>query len=286
MIFFIFFSIFTLKISHLITLIRSPTNPRPAFVYHLWPVMSAIGRDFSKRRNNINILFLFIQSLLPFPEKNLEDGLGIMPQSPSSTQGLTDHWGSQSCSQRDTSAFVLRLWFPPVTPRQWLSTAKALMALQDKEQVCSDAWPWLDESLMAFLKSAQNWRAEKEHWGQTTFTSRVFLPNTSQETAIALWLCKFPLCLRSFSRPIPIPGFVSFPQTRNELPSIINILSHDQAQSGYQHPMSGMRRLEHLDFHSCSECDWIKDFKDRSMGGVSNSQSDSLTIRCTSSVDF
>ena len=30
-------------------------------------------------------------SKAPFPEKNLEDGLGIMPQSPPSTQGLTDH---------------------------------------------------------------------------------------------------------------------------------------------------------------------------------------------------
>lgn len=203
--------------------------------------MSALDKDFGKRRNNINILFLLIHSLLPFPEKNLEDGLGIMPQSPPSTQGLTDHWGSHSCSQRDISAFVLRLWFPLVTPRQWLSTAKALMALENKEQLCSDAWPWLDDSLMAFLKSAQNCRAEKEHWGQTTFTSRVFLPIPSQEVAIALWLCKFPLCLRSFSHPIPISGFVSFPQTSNELPSIMNILSHDWAHSGYQHPMWGMR---------------------------------------------
>lgn len=109
--------------------------------------MSALDKDFGKRRNNINILFLLIHSLLPFPEKNLEDGLGIMPQSPPSTQGLTDHWGSQCCSQRDISAFVLRLWFPLVTPRQWLSTAKALMALENKEQLCSDAWPWLDDSL-------------------------------------------------------------------------------------------------------------------------------------------
>lgn len=154
MIFFILFFYFYSEISHLITLIRWITNPRLMFVYHLWSIMSALGKDFSKRRNSINILFLLIQSLLPFPEKNLEDGLGIMPQSPPSTQGLTDHWGSQCCSQRDTSAFVLRLWFPPDTPRQWLSTAKALMALEDKEQLCSDAWPWLDDSLMAFLKSA------------------------------------------------------------------------------------------------------------------------------------
>lgn len=37
------------------------TNPRPVFIYHLWPITSDSGRHFSKRRNGINISF-FIQN--------------------------------------------------------------------------------------------------------------------------------------------------------------------------------------------------------------------------------
>lgn len=91
------------------------TNPRSLLIYHLQPIMSALGREFSKRRNGINIFFLRIQSLFPLLEKNLEDGLGIMPQSPATTQGFIDHQGSQCCAQKDTSAFVLTLWFPQLT---------------------------------------------------------------------------------------------------------------------------------------------------------------------------
>lgn len=67
--------------------------------------------------------------------------------------------------------------------------------------------------------------------------------------------------------------FVSFLQISNGLPIIINALSHDWAQPGYQRPtlishtggggeLGETDGLEYLGFHSCCECSPIRALRD------------------------
>lgn len=59
-----------------------------------------------------------------------------------------------------------------------------------------------------------------------------------------------------FPQPVSIPGICHFPLISSGFPNIINVLSHDGAQHGYQCPTPcAGDRLDYLGFHSCS-CMW------------------------------
>ena len=72
-----------------------------------------------------------------------------------------------------------------------------------------------------------------------------------------------PLPVSDFSHSLyPFRGFASLSQINNGLP-IINILSHDWVQNGYQCPIPSARDgLEYLGFHSYSECGQVRGFED------------------------
>lgn len=120
---------------------------RPIVIYHLWPIASGLGWDFSKRRNGSNIFFLlFNTSFLSRKEFGRWDW-DLRLEDPPTTQDLTDQ-RSQYCTRKYTSVIMLKLWSPCITPSWWLHTAKALMVLEDKQQLCSDGWLGLENSLM------------------------------------------------------------------------------------------------------------------------------------------
>lgn len=80
------------------------------------------------------------------------------------------------------------------------------------------------------------------------------------------------LSLGSFPQPISSPKICQFPLISSGFPNIINVLPHDWAHHGYQHPIPDVEcRLDYLGFHPCSECDPIKAFKDRGIDGPSYS---------------
>lgn len=67
--------------------------------------------------------------------------------------------------------------------------------------------------------------------------------------------------------PYPFLGSVSFPQIGDGLPNVTNVLSHNGAQHGYQHPIAGAGgRLENLGSRFCSEYGPIRVFKERGTG--------------------
>ena len=81
----------------------------------------------------------------------------------------------------------------------------------------------------------------------------VILTRPLQPTGITSSLSEHSLYWGPFPQPISVPG-ICFPQISNGLPNIINALSHNWAQHGYHHSISGAEsRLENLGFHSCSE---------------------------------
>ena len=89
-----------------------------------------------------------------------------------------------------------------------------------------------------------------------------------QPIGIAFWPSEFSLYFGSFPLPIPVSGIHQFPPDQqwisptSEIPCPMDVLSMD-ISIPYQ--VLGQNRV----FHSCSECGWIKAFKDR---GLSHSQ--------------
>ena len=107
------------------------------------------------------------------------------------------------------------------------------------------------------------WGSQQER-GQASFVSVLHLSDPSQPIRIVFWLWGLPLCLRSFLQPIPIQGFVSFPQIKTRLHNIINVLSHGWIQHRCQCPLPGGEGvLEFRGSHSYSECSAIRAFKFR-----------------------
>ena len=86
-------------------------------------------------------------------------------------------------------------------------------------------------------------------------------------------LNEFHFCLRSLPQALPFLGFFIVPQINSGLPQIINVLSYDWAQPGYQYAIPGTGGgLEYLGLHFCNEYGPIRTFKDRGIDGLSDFQ--------------